>query len=107
MIMKTFFVYMVRCRDEKYYVGITNDVDRRLVEHNLGLNPHCYTYFRRPVSLVFTTGYRNVAEAIAFEKQLKGWSRAKKESLITGDWARIKELARGDKRQAHPSTSSG
>ncbi len=105
--MKTYFVYMVRCRDAKYYVGITNDLERRVAEHNLGLDPYCYTFSRRPVTLAFATDYRDVVEAIAFEKQLKGWSRAKKESLITGDWGRIKELARGHNQRTHPSTSSG
>ncbi len=51
--MKTFYVYIVKCRDESYYTGITNDIERRLEEHNFGEAPDSYTAIRRPVNLMF------------------------------------------------------
>lgn len=89
-----YFVYMVFCRDKTFYTGITNDPDRRVAEHNLGISETCYTYTRRPVRLVYTSEFRHVDDAIRFEKRLKGWSRKKKRALIRGDWDEIVALAR-------------
>jgi putative endonuclease len=89
-----FFVYMVLCRDGSYYIGVTNNADRRVSEHNEGIDPHCYTFTRRPVQLVYAAEFRNPNDAIRFEKQLKGWNRKKKEALIRGDWETIKRIAR-------------
>ena len=89
-----YYVYMLLCDDGSYYTGVTNDPDRRAAEHNAGEDPHCYTFTRRPVRLVYTTDFHEVDEAIAFEKRLKGWSRKKKAALIRGDWATIVALAR-------------
>lgn len=80
-----YFVYMLRCSDGKYYVGITNDVQRRLSEHQNGLNQSSFTFKRRPVQLVYSGIFHDVWEAIRWEKQLKGWSRNKKEALIVQD----------------------
>jgi len=97
-----YFVYMVRCSDGSFYVGVTNDVERRINEHNFGLDPSSYTNERRPVRLVYSTDFQRIEQAIAWEKQLKGWSRAKKIALIDGDWERIVQLSNG-----RPSTGSG
>jgi len=97
-----YFVYMVRCSDGSFYVGVTNDVERRINEHNFGLDPSSYTHERRPVRLVYSTDFQRIEQAIAWEKQLKGWSRAKKIALIDGDWERIVQLSNG-----RPSTGSG
>jgi putative endonuclease len=91
---RRYFVYMVLCRDRTFYTGITHDVDVRVGQHNAGVYPDCYTYTRRPVRLVFSTDFKEVLDAIAFEKQLKGWSRAKKIALVRGDWPEIVRLAR-------------
>ncbi|MBV9719998.1 MAG: GIY-YIG nuclease family protein [Candidatus Eremiobacteraeota bacterium] len=84
--MKNYFVYMLLCSDDSFYVGITNDADARVVQHNLGTNPRSYTYTRRPVKLVHVSLFYDVNNAIRWEKQLKGWSRAKKSALIKDDW---------------------
>ena len=100
-----YFVYMVRCADGSYYVGITNNVDRRVAEHNLGIDEACYTHSRRPVQVVFVESFREVLDAIFVEKKLKGWSRAKKEALIAGDWSQVHLLAK--RRGGRPSTLRG
>ncbi len=83
--MKEYIVYIGRCRDKAYYTGITNNVERRIAEHNEGIDPQCFTYKRRPVELVYQYSFREVNDAIAAEKQIKGWSRKKKEALIQGE----------------------
>jgi len=92
--VKTYWVYMVRCVDQSYYVGITSEIDRRIAEHNLGISRTAYTFARRPVALVYAQAFSNVDDAIAAEKRIKGWSRAKKSALICGDWEAIARLAR-------------
>jgi putative endonuclease len=92
--VKIYYVYMVRCADGSFYVGITNSPEVRLAQHTLGTDPECYTFTRRPVELVHASDFHEVTDAIRWEKQLKKWSRAKKEALIAGDWQRIHELAR-------------
>ena len=99
---KNYYVYILRCSDGSYYTGITNSVERRLYEHQEGLIERSYTHNRRPVKLVYVENYSNVIEAISREKQIKGWSRAKKEELIKGDMNKLKELAK-----CHPLTGSG
>lgn len=91
--MKEYYVYILECSDGSFYTGVTNDVDRRLREHQEGLNSTCYTFKRRPVELVFYTTFNDVDQAIAFEKQVKGWSRKKKIALINGNWTKLKRLA--------------
>jgi putative endonuclease len=91
--MKTYYVYMLRCADGSFYVGVTSDIELRVAQHEYGIDPRCYTFERRPVRLVYSSDFRNVDDAIACEKQLKRWSRAKKAALVTGDWAQIHRLA--------------
>ena len=79
------FVYIIECSDKSYYVGVTNNIERRLFEHNQGLNLKCYTYNKRPVKLKFCDYCSDSVEAIAFEKKLKGWGRKKKEALFQKD----------------------
>ena len=92
--MKQYYVYILLCNDGSYYTGITNDIDRRFDEHQTGYNVNCYTYRRRPVKLVFNELFYDVNQAIAFEKQIKGWRRAKKEAIIKGDWHLLPELSK-------------
>jgi putative endonuclease len=91
--MKYYYVYILKCSDNSYYTGITNDVDRRLNEHVLGSHKNSYTFSRRPVVLLYQEYFTDVNEAIAFEKKVKGWSRAKKEALIKDDWDEIVRLS--------------
>ena len=79
------YVYILLCADGRFYVGSTRDsLEHRVSEHNAG-SYGGYTKSRRPVKLVWSAHFANVADAIAAERQLKGWSRAKKKALIQGD----------------------
>lgn len=91
--MKRYYVYILKCSGNSYYTGVTNDVERRLNEHNYGLNKESYTYNKRPVELVFCTEFNDINQAIAFEKQVKGWSRKKKEAIINDKWEDLKKLS--------------
>lgn len=90
---------MLRCGDGSYYIGVTNDLEKRVAEHKAGLDHGSYTYQRRPVELVFAEDCDSIADAIRREKQLQGWSRKKKEALIKGDWAKIHALAMNSESQ--------
>ncbi|MBS1520294.1 MAG: GIY-YIG nuclease family protein [Bacteroidetes bacterium] len=92
--MKQYFVYILLCSDNSYYTGITNNMERRFAEHETGENPNCYTHKRRPLQLVFCERFTDVNQAIAFEKQVKGWRRAKKEALINGNWDLLPKLSK-------------
>jgi putative endonuclease len=89
------FVYMLRCRDDSFYIGSATGehLDRRIAQHQSGAFPG-YTYSRRPIELVWSEHFDRIADAIAVERKLKGWSRAKKEALIRKDWASVRRLAR-------------
>jgi putative endonuclease len=89
------FIYMLRCSDGSYYVGSTvgPDLEKRIAEHQSGAFPG-YTYSRRPITLVWSEEFDHITDAITAERQLKGWTRAKKEALIRSDWSRISELSR-------------
>ncbi|MGZ3874801.1 MAG: GIY-YIG nuclease family protein [Mucilaginibacter sp.] len=91
--MKQYYVYILLCSDNSYYTGVTNNPERRLYEHEHGLDPSSYTCKRRPVTLVFHEMFNDIVQAIAFEKQIKGWKRAKKEAIIKGDWHLLPELS--------------
>ncbi len=104
--MKPFFVYLLRCADGSYYAGHTDNLETRLEQHKLGQIG--YTATRKPVELVWQGEFETREQALAFELQIKGWSRAKKEALIAGDWKQIKDLAKSRSevssglRQAQP-----
>lgn len=87
--MKTYFVYIVKCNDNSYYTGFTNNLERRLTEHHFGKNKDCYTFNKRPLELVWYEQFNDVLNAIETEKKIKGWSRRKKEALINEDWDRL------------------
>ncbi len=95
--MKQYFVYILLCSDNSYYTGITNDLERRLYEHENGIDPKSYTFKRRPLKLVFQEMFNDVNQAIAFEKQIKGWKRTKKGAIINGDWHLLPELSKRGK----------
>ena len=91
--MKTYYVYILLCSDNSYYTGITNNIDKRLKEHNHSLDKKGYTYNRRPVKIVFKETFQNPNDAIMWEKRIKGWTRIKKEALISGDFDKLKKLS--------------
>ncbi|MFM6989989.1 MAG: GIY-YIG nuclease family protein [Rhodoferax sp.] len=105
--MLPFYVYLLRCSDGSYYAGHTDDLDRRLQQHAEGAIGHTAT--RKPVTLAWRGEFETREGALAFERQIKGWSRAKKEALIAGNWTRVQELAKSRPKssQSSPSTSSG
>ncbi|MDX9694312.1 MAG: GIY-YIG nuclease family protein [Bacteroidales bacterium] len=99
--MKQYFVYILKCSDESYYTGVTNDLERRMNEHQNGVNKESYTHNRRPVELVFYNDFNDINQAIAFEKKVKGWTRKKKEAIIDDNWEKLKELAECKNETTH------
>jgi len=100
------FVYMLRCADGSYYVGLTRGgLDKRFAEHQSGQFAG-YTCSRRPVELVWSTDFQWLKDAIACERRIKGWRREKKEALIRGEYHLLPKLAR-TATHPHPSTGSG
>ena len=97
-----FSTYLLRCADGRFYVGHTDDLERRVSEHQVGKGSD-FTARRRPVTLVWSETFSSRLEALEAERRVKGWTRAKKEALIAGDWQRVHELAVS--REARPSTS--
>ena len=77
------FVYIVRCKDGSLYTGYAKDPQARLERHNSGKGAK-YTAGRRPVTLVFTQRFRSLGRALRREHELKQWTRAKKEALVSG-----------------------
>ena len=111
--MRPFYVYILRCADGSYYVGHTDDMVLRMQQHENG--EVGYTALRKPVELMWQGEFETREGALAFELQIKGWSRAKKEALMAGDWERIQELAKSQGkvastprlRQAQPERIGG
>ena len=89
------WMYILLCADGSYYIGSTIDLELRLFQHNEGIGAQ-YTAHRRPVQLVFAAQYDNIADAFYREKQVQGWSRAKREALIRGDYMDLPALAKKD-----------
>ena len=89
----TFWTYLLHCSHGSYYTGHTDNLEIRVGQHQTGATGG-YTFKRRPVRLVWSQGFPTRIEAIEAELRIKGWTRAKKEALIAGDWNRISELAR-------------
>ncbi|OIP01511.1 MAG: endonuclease [Bacteroidetes bacterium CG2_30_33_31] len=92
--MKTMYVYILHCADDSFYIGVTNNIERRFLEHQQGIHEGSYTSYRRPVELVYYEEFDGPLVAIAREKQLKNWSRAKKLALIQAHERELKNLAK-------------
>jgi putative endonuclease len=92
-------VYIALCSDGSFYTGVTNNIERRIEEHNKGLNHSAYTYPRKPVKLVWASEKMEELYAISWEKKIKGWSHAKKQALIDGDFDKLPELSRNRQRK--------
>jgi putative endonuclease len=91
--MGKLIVYILKCSDQSYYTGVTNDIERRLYEHNEGMNTTSYTFLKRPVQLVWQKSFQSKIEALEWEKKIKGWTRKKKEALIEAKFNLLHELA--------------
>lgn len=96
------WAYMLLCADGSFYTGCTTDLDTRIGQHQCGEIPG-YTSTRRPVELVWAEEFQHIDDAIAAERRIKGWSRAKKQALIRGDWDAIRQLGSRAKPHAPPS----
>jgi putative endonuclease len=92
------YTYILRCADGSYYVGSTFDLERRLFQHGTDTEGAAYTRSRRPVELVWAGWFDSIRAAYAFEKQVQGWSRAKREALIEERYADLPELAHAPNR---------
>ena len=97
----SFYVYMLECADGSYYVGHTDGLEKRIAAHEQGTIPG-YTARRRPFSVVFVQDFETRTDAYERERQVKGWSRAKKKALIDGDWASLIKLARSSGSTSSP-----
>ena len=98
-----YWVYILKCADGSYYTGSTRNLDTRVSQHMLG-SANSYTKSRLPVELVYAESCDSPRQAMAWEKQIKGWSRAKKEALIRGDFDALVELSKPKgNRHAEPT----
>jgi len=99
----SFWAYMLHCRGGYFYTGHTDNLEYRIAQHRSGQIPG-FTSDHLPVELVWSQEFSSRYEAISAERQIKGWSRAKKMALLRADWATLSRLA---KSKGSPSTSSG
>ncbi|MDP3030612.1 MAG: GIY-YIG nuclease family protein [Rhodocyclaceae bacterium] len=99
-----FWVYILRCADGSYYTGHTDNLERRIGQHQAG---ECagYTVTRRPLELAWSQPCTTREEALSAERQIKGWSRGKKEAMIRGDWAEVSRL--GKRKSVRPELVEG
>ena len=89
-----FYVYILRCSDGSYYTGHTDNLEKRIAEHQRG-EFGGYTSTRQPVTLLWSQECATREEVLAAERQIKGWSRKKKESMMRGDWKTVQRIAWG------------
>ena len=90
--MKKAWVYILLCSNNRYYTGVTSNLEKRIDQHENG-NPKCYTTYFLPVKLVYSHAFESVEDAIRAEKKIKGWTRAKKDALINNDFSLIHQLS--------------
>ncbi|WP_312768994.1 GIY-YIG nuclease family protein [Epilithonimonas sp.] len=88
------YVYILECSDGTYYTGVTENVYKRLDEHQDGKHFGSYTFSRRPLQLVYFCQFMDIEQAIVFEKKIKKWSKAKKLALIEGRFSDLPNLAK-------------
>ena len=93
----SFWIYILKGADGSYYTGHTNNLEKRLAAHQQGKIPG-YTCTRRPVILVFCEEMDTRQDVFGRERQIKGWSRKKKEALMQGDWEQLSKLSKGKKK---------
>jgi putative endonuclease len=95
------WLYILKCSDGSYYTGTARmTLEQRVAEHN-SAHFDGYTATRRPVTLVYSQWFERITDAISAERQVKGWSRAKKEALMRGDFEGLRLLAK--RQRPHPS----
>jgi predicted GIY-YIG superfamily endonuclease len=89
----SFWIYMLLCGDGSFYIGHTDDLEKRVSAHSLGEASE-YTRIRLPIGLAFSQEVPTRDEAIQLERKIKGWSRAKKQALVTGNWGEMRRTHR-------------
>ncbi|HAU1173891.1 TPA: GIY-YIG nuclease family protein [Legionella pneumophila] len=89
-----FWFYILQCSDKSYYTGQTDNLEKRLTQHQDKMIPGCYTSTRLPIQLKFSQEFMSREEALNAERQIKGWSRRKKEALINGDWQALSDYSK-------------
>ena len=95
------YLYIVRCSDKSLYIGTTRDtLEIRIAQHNAGTFDG-YTSTRRPVTLAYSEWFERITDAIASERKMKKWTRAKKEAFVRDDFDKLRTLAH--RRGPHPS----
>ena len=92
--MKSYYVYILKCSDDTYYTGVTSNINKRYAQHQSGYYKDSYTSKRLPVELVFYAEFSMPGIAIEREKQIKKWSKAKKEALINNEFENLPNLAK-------------
>lgn len=93
--MQPLWVYILHCADSSYYTGHTDNLERRIAQHEAGDIGTCYTFKRRPIKLVFSESFPSRDEALVAEQKIKGRSRKKKEAMMRGEWAEVSRLSKG------------
>ncbi len=86
------WMYILKCADGSYYTGSTNNLDFRIAQHNAGEGSN-HTRERRPVELVYFEEFQRIDDAFRREKQIQGWSRKKKDTLILGQVEKLPGLS--------------
>jgi putative endonuclease len=101
------WVYIVECSDGLYYTSSTTNLEQRISDHNTG-RFEGFTSLRLPVKLIWFEEFKDIRDAIVLERQIKGWSRKKKEALMSPDINSLRKLSRStySKTKTHSSTRS-
>ena len=95
-----YLVYILECSDGSYYTGSTDDLNKRLWQHEQGVESSSYTYSRRPLKLVWASEETQYySDALRWERQIKGWSRAKKQALIRGELDSIHDIVKAERKK--------
>ena len=92
--MRSYYVYILLCSDHSFYTGVTNDLERRLLEHKTGKNKKAYTSSRLPLELKWYLECSDSRDAIQYEKKIKGCSRRKKQALIDENWSDLTKFSK-------------
>ncbi len=100
------YMYILKCSDNSYYTGSTKNIELRLKQHQNGEGSN-HTRKRLPVKLVYYEGFDRIDDAFYREKQIQGWSRAKKEALMAKDFDKLRILSKNHTQNNVPSASSG
>ncbi len=95
----TYFVYILKCSNGTFYTGNTSSLALRISQHQSGYDPKSYTYNLRPVTLVWSMEFPDRHDALRVERQIKGWSHAKKQALIENNIELIHQIVRNERRR--------